>query len=152
VQIEWAHECAPPDFAKARRLRGSKALGLTYERKLARVLPKGTRHGQWFAYCVDGKVRFCQPDFLLVGRSELAVLEAKLADVTAASEQLRGLYVPVLKAAYGKRVLPVIVARSLSRLPENADIDEVCCRLIEALDLARAGRLPVLHWIGRGGL
>jgi hypothetical protein len=127
-------------------------MGLTYERKLAKVLPKGTRHGQWFAYCVDGRVRFCQPDFLLVGRSELAVLEAKLADVSAASEQLRGLYVPVLRAWSGKRVLPVIVTRSLSRLPEHADIDEVCVRLIEALDLARSGRLPVLHWIGSGRL
>jgi len=152
VKVEWAHECAPPDFAKPRRLRGSKAAGLTYERKLAKVLPKGTKHGQWFAYSVDGKVKFCQPDFLLLGRSELAVLEAKLADVTAASEQLRGLYVPVLRAAYGKKVLPVIVTRSLSRLPEEADIDEVCCRLIEALDLARAGKLPVLHWIGSGRL
>lgn len=144
---EWAHECEAPGFAGRARPRGTKALGLSYERKLARVLPSGVLHGQWFIYRADGRVGYCQPDFLLRGRSELAVLEAKLADVEGAFEQLDALYVPVLQACYGKRVLRIVVARSLARMPSRA---EVCEGLVEAISCARRGGAPVLHWIGSG--
>ncbi len=146
---EWAHECPAPSFARKKRASGTRALGLSYERKLARALPPGTLHGQWFIYSEQGRVGYCQPDFLLRGRSELAVLEAKLTDIEAAEEQLRALYAPVLGVCYGKKVLSVVVSRSLARCPAHA---EVCDSLAEALQVARCGRLPVLHWIGTGRL
>ena len=147
--VEWAHECEAPSWARAKRLRGTKALGVSYERKLAKVLPSGTLHGPWFIYRGDSRVGYCQPDFLLRGKSELAVLEAKLTDVEAAWEQLTHLYAPVLRRCYGKEILRVVVTRSLARVPASA---EVCETLTQALVLARIGRLPVLHWIGSGRL
>jgi hypothetical protein len=147
--VEWAHECEAPGWAQAKRSRGTKALGLSYERKLAKVLPAGSLHGQWFIYRADGRVGYCQPDFLLRGKSELAVLEAKLTDVEAAWEQLTHLYAPVLRRCYSKEILRVVVTRSVARVPANAEVVET---LTQALTLARIGRLAVLHWIGSGRL
>jgi hypothetical protein len=149
VQVEWAHECEAPAFARKKRLRGTKALGVSYEKKLAKMLPKGTLHGQWFIYSVADKPKYCQPDFLLRGKSELAVLEAKLTDIEAAWEQLEGLYAPVLRACYGKKILLVTVSRSLTRLAAGS---KVCETLAEALQAARGGQRAVLHWIGTGSL
>ena len=147
THVEWAHECEPPSFAKRSRLRGTKAMGVSYERKLAKVLPRGTVHGQWFVYRADGRVGYCQPDFLLKGRNELAVLEAKLTDVHAAREQLELLYAPVLRACYGRVVLCVAVSRSVAMVPVSV---EICETLARALAVAREGNFAVLHWIGTG--
>ncbi len=146
---EWAHECEAPSWAsRSPRLRGTKALGLSYERRLARALPQGTLHGQWFIYRADGKVGYCQPDFLLRGKSELAVLEAKLTDIEAAWEQLQQLYRPVLEKCYDRRAYCIVVSRSLARCPQNA---EVCETLKEAIVATRLVKTPVvLHWIGTG--
>jgi hypothetical protein len=147
-QVSWAHECEAPGFAKRSRLRGTKALGVSYEKKLARALPRGSLHGQWFVYSADGRVGYCQPDFLLRGRSELAVLEAKLTDVEAAWEQLEGLYAPVLEACYSKKVLKIAVTRSVARVGAS---ERVCETLAEAIMLARSAHFrPVLHWLGTG--
>jgi hypothetical protein len=148
-QVSWAHPCEAPGFARSKRLRGTKALGVSYEKKLAKALPAGSLHGQWFVYSADGRVGYCQPDFLLRGRSELAVLEAKLTDVEAAMDQLAFLYSPVLRACYGRVPLLVVVSRSLARAPREA---EVCETLREALTAARSGALAVLHWLGSGKL
>jgi len=147
VAVEWAHKCEVPDFARTKRASGTRALGLAYERKLAKVLPAGALHGQWFIYRADGRVGYCQPDFLLKGKSEVAVLEAKLADVELAWDQLKCLYTPVLRHFYEREPLCVVVTRSVARVPANA---EVCETLKDALRVARAGLMPVLHWIGTG--
>lgn len=151
LRVEWAHQCERPGFAKRPRARGTKGLGLAYERALARAIPAqwNAQHGQWYVYSAQGKIGYCQPDVLLdASLTELAVLECKLTNVEEAWEQL-GKYARVLRACHDLDILRVVVVKSLSRCPSNAEVVET---LMQALTCARIGRLPVLHWLGRGRL
>jgi hypothetical protein len=148
--VVWARECARPrGIPVARRLRGTRAQGLAYERKLVgaitRVMPSAV-HGQWFHFFADGEYGYCQPDVIRVVRDAVYVIECKLTDVELATEQLRDLYFPVLRCAYARPVRGIIAVRSVHRAPGLAHI---ASSLREAL-LVSETRVPVLHWIGSG--
>ena len=148
-RVEWAQTCSAPSFHSARRPRGTKGLGVTYERKLAKALTKGGwahTYGQWFAYGDGGARHLCQPDFILTDW-ELVVLECKLTRVEEALAQLEGLYVPVLTAVYKRPVHAIVVTRSLSRCPWDIQVED---NLAGAVRHAVLGRRVVLHWIGSG--
>lgn len=89
------------------RLRGARAAGLTYERKveafIGRELPgllcvKSLPH----LYCDSGGWKRCIPDYLLFDfeRKRLCVVEVKLRYSGAAGEELQRLYAPVLRMAW----------------------------------------------------
>ena len=89
------------------KLRGSRAAGLTYERKvegfLGRELPgllcvKSLPH----VYCDSRGWKRCIPDYLLLDfeRKRLCVVEVKLRYSGAAGEELERLYAPVLRIAW----------------------------------------------------
>lgn len=152
-EVEWARECAWPSFIpQPKRLRGTKALGLGYERKLARELARSlpkTRHGQWYEYCADSEKGWCQPDFVVPLWEATLVLECKLANIEQAQAQLSELYVPILRQVYEKPVRAIIVSKSVRAIPRGV---LVCGSLLDAIRLTGQGECPVLHWLGRGPL
>lgn len=135
-----------------RRLRGSKGIGLSYEKRFAESIQRSlpaARHGQWYEFFADGESGFCQPDVVVPFSGATLVLECKLKNIEQAQAQLLQLYVPILRACYARDVRSIIVSRSLSALPVGS---LVARNLLEALQMSGAGFTPVLHWLGRGPL
>jgi len=108
--IEWARPLEePPAFARGRkRLKGRRGQGLRYEARakeyLEGLFPEAFVPGPWFQFkCLgESKVRFCQPDGLLILPQEgkLVVVEIKLQHTSDAWWQLKWLYLPVLAAVF----------------------------------------------------
>lgn len=148
--LRWAEAReSGPWGSKGSRPRGAKALGVAYEKALAKALPDATR-GAWWEFEDANGGGWCQTDLLLVGSGSVLVLEAKLSWVMQGHSQIELLYKPVLEMALGKPVLGVVVCKALrSGMPGSVT---VVGDLPSALALARAGRRPVLHWIGSGPL
>jgi hypothetical protein len=151
TSVEWARACERPRaIPRTRHARGTKAKGLAYERALYRAMCGSGftfQHGQWFAFHADGKLGFCQPDFVYPS-SAIIVIECKLTNIEQATEQLLDLYFPVLRAAYDRPVRGIIAVRSVHRCP---DLAHITTSLREAIDVAET-KVPVLHWIGKGAL
>lgn len=87
-------------------LRGARAAGLSYERKVEKYLEavKGSREvvkSLPFRFCDSDGWRMCVPDFLLFDFKEqrCCVVEVKLRHSGAAGLELERLYVPVLRRA-----------------------------------------------------
>ncbi len=132
--------------ARAARSSGAKAAGLRYERAVASALPRA-QHGQWFEYWDVNGPGMCQTDLLIVGAKTVLVMECKLSNVDEGRAQLRGLYLPVAQMVWPEKdVLGIVVARHLSR--ESA-LGNVRTSLRDAVELARQGELPTLHWLER---
>jgi hypothetical protein len=136
----------PPGLPRTRP-RGTKALGLRFERALARALP-GAKHGQWFYFVDRNGPGYCQPDLYLDSGGYIVVFEAKLTDCAQAKGQILDLYAPVLAKALGKPVQGIIVVRHLTQV---SDLTEVRPSLALARIAARTS-VPILHWLGRGPL
>lgn len=113
--LVWAR-MAPesPWGPKAPRARGAKRLGLVYERAIAKALPTGFVHGQWFEFRDANGSGYCQPDFYAIGRTAVAVLEAKHTFTPEAFAQLEGLYGPILAQVFGKPVIGIQVCKNLT--------------------------------------
>lgn len=148
--LRWAERRAEgPWGGRGSRPRGAKALGVAYEKVLARELPDAKR-GQWWEFEDANGLGWCQTDLLLEGRESALVLEAKLSWVMQGHSQLELLYRPVVELALGKPMLGVVVCKALrSGMPASV---HVVSDLPSALILARSAKRPVLHWIGSGPL
>ena len=146
--VTFAAPCLAPLWLKPNRSRGTKALGLAYERALARSVPSAYR-GQWWHYIADGQPGWCQTDFHFMGRKRIVVLEAKLTDYDGAMEQLLGLYLPVLRVAYPSREISgVVVLKSLRQIMPGVAVAD---SLAQAMRWVEAGGSPpVVHWLGKG--
>ena len=138
-EIEWAVRAERPAPFGAQGSRGAKLKGLQYERAVAGALPLGWLHGQWFKFCDENGVGYCQPDFLRITASVVFALECKLTDVMEAKAQLLGLYLPVLQFVFQRPARGVIVARNLT--PESTNVVDSLSNAME-----RVGTLPTLHW------
>jgi hypothetical protein len=138
-EIEWAAKATRPGVFGTSHPHGAKLKGLQYERAVAGALPADWLHGQWFKFCDEGGVGYCQPDFIRVTATMVFVLECKLTDVMEAKGQLLGLYLPVLRHVFGRPVRGIVVARTLT--PESTN---VVASLGEAENAAAS--LPTLHW------
>lgn len=150
----WARRAFQAPYAKPRGQRGTKALGLRFERLVARAATlqcPGLEHGAWFQFqdatlgagqLGAGHRGYCSPDLLLVQGPSALVVEVKLTDWQGAWEQLQWLYTPVVEMALQTRVLPVVVVKHVS--PGVT----IVTTLREAI-IRRAER-PVLHWLGEG--
>lgn len=103
------HLAVEPVFTCYTRLRGRRAEGVRYERKLQVFLQefygKFYIPGPWFSFYEVGfgRIRYCQPDGLLFQPYEglITIVEAKLQHTAAAWWQLRLLYLPVIVKAFG---------------------------------------------------
>lgn len=149
--VEWARPISRPScIPEQKRRRGTKGLGLSYEKKLGKALLRANSScvaGQWFEYFADGKRGYCQTDFLLFSGLEVYILECKLTNVEEALGQLRELYAPVVQAAYRLPVHGIVVVKSLSRASGAlivATLKSACSQAIHTI--------PVLHYLGQGPL
>lgn len=128
--------------AKRKRPRGSKGAGVKFERELAKRLCPAARHGQWFKFLDAEGVGYAQPDFLLFSGDVVYAIECKLGNIPAGRAQLRELYFPVLKQAYGLPVRGIVIARHVTEDPEPKLIVH---SLYDAIR-ASAERIPTLQW------
>jgi hypothetical protein len=146
MKVTFAAPCLRPPWIKVNRPRGAKAVGLRYERALAKRIPLAL-HGQWFQYRTPDGPAWCQTDLLLLGRKQAVVIEVKLSDYLGARVQLQNLYLPVLRAAYPHLdPFGIIVLRSLEQVPAETFIFE---SLAPAL---RSEEIPLIHWLGSGAI
>lgn len=142
--LKWAEARDAGPFGRSRP-RGAKALGVRYERNLAKALP-GWRHGQWIEFEDQNGRGWAQPDFIHQFGRKLVVLEAKYSWVPEAIGQLELLYRPLCEAIWGREVLGFVVCKNL--------VPGVKGRIWSDLSEMIAGGKPLdcLHWIGAGPL
>ena len=128
------------------RPRGAKALGLQYERALAKRLPFA-QHGPWFEYWDAAGRGLCQPDFLMeTPLGQIVILEVKYTWTPEAILQIERLYKPVVELALGKPCVGVTVCKRL--LPAMAGMT-ITGDIWEAIAVARKGQRPVFQWLGK---
>jgi hypothetical protein len=137
--LRWAKQAENP-WPKSRP-RAAKAVGLRYERKVAKEL-RPAEHNPWYEYEDDNGHGFCSPDLVMPGKVRTLVMECKLSNWREGWEQVEGLYLPVLKMVFGQDVVPVVIVRRVS--PGCT----VAHSLREAVELWRVR--PVLLYIGQG--
>lgn len=162
IHPEWGHRViANLAFAQASerpnnmpisRARGTKQLGLKYERAFAKALhpffPRSILAGQWFRFTDSNGNGFCQTDILVRTPHECIIFECKLTDTARGRSQLIGLYFPVVGRCFELPTRGVVVARHLSKETRMATVTD---QLDVALR-APAGVIPTLHWRERNPL
>lgn len=141
--LRWARSCLKPTGIPIGRPRGAKASGLRYERALAKVLPSA-KHGVWFEFEDLNGLGCCQTDLIFGHEGILWVLEVKYSQTDGAWKQIEDLYIPILKAAFGKPTLGLQVCKNL--IPGQAG--RVCPTLSEAMETSKVGRRAVWQWLG----
>ena len=124
------------------RLRGAKREGVKFEEVLASGPLSGASRGVWLEFADANGHGYAQCDFVGDSAAGPFVAEAKLTWTPAAYVQLRGLYLPLLRAIYHRSVGAVVVCANLTRETPRA---EVAASLAEALARAAKGEIPVLH-------
>jgi hypothetical protein len=118
ASLDYVRYSTSPWKGKKPRVRGKKAAGLRYERRVGEELARRKfdfAHGPWLEFS-DGNGRgFAQPDFVIYDSAQRwLILEAKLSQTSAAFEQLFSLYVPLLAHLHeGVELIPVQVCRNL---------------------------------------
>jgi len=147
----WASQGERPQGLTKSKAQGSKALGLSYERKVGKALAKALDDpllGPWYYFLDYYGKGYCQPDVVWLGPDYTLVFEVKLTDTPAALTQILKLYKPVLELVYGKPVRGVVVTKNLTKdtLPQT-----LTTNLDDALILAQ-GTIPVYHWLGLGSM
>lgn len=146
VGLVAAERCEKPPFIpESRPRKAAKRYGKAFERSVAKRT--GGIYGQWFHYRDLNGEGYCQTDVILLLDGVAIVLECKLTDVSAAQEQLRHLYLPVVRMALQRPSRGIVVTRHLTR---ESELSRVCLRMGQALALASETFFPTLHWIGRG--
>lgn len=102
-------------FPSNRRLRGSAAEGIRYQRKVQDELSAldgyGTIHNEpWIRYTDTYGTHWCQPDAVLETYNLVLVTEVKLSlrRFKTAKAQLQSLYRPVLAKIFSKPVVTLI--------------------------------------------
>lgn len=136
-------------WGKAPRPRGTKAQGLRFESNVGKSLP-GALHHQWFRFVDNAGPGYCCPDYLMVVRNVLWIVECKLTDWNEAEAQMRDLYAPVLRMLWDGDLACVTVAKHLSPLtrrdfvvPTWDDALERPGAILHAFDKLRAPRVQI---------
>jgi hypothetical protein len=119
--LDGLARCAPlatrPVFIpKPRRRLGAKGKGITFEKKVGKVLrmlfPQ-VHSGVWFEYADAKRVGVCQIDHYVVLRDKILLVECKLSEKEEAWVQMKDLYAPILQQHYGLGVARVQATRYL---------------------------------------
>lgn len=143
--LHFARLIEQPSCIPKSRPRGTRAVGLRYERSLAKYLPSAS-HGQWIEFEDRNGAGFCQPDFLLNFRPRcMVMLECKLSWTFDAVEQLDNLYRPVVEKVFGVPAVGVVVTKNLTNFPGYW---KVCPTLGAAIEIAKQEQMSVWHWLG----
>jgi hypothetical protein len=97
-------------------MKGARARGLAYQKKVKRLLQKtfrGVESAKWIEFCDANGGGFAQPDFFLVAPDRVLLFEAKLSEVDAGYVQLEQLYKPLLQHIFKCPVVSVLVCRTV---------------------------------------
>lgn len=108
--IVWAKTSpVAPGFIKRKKRTGRRAMGVRYEKKVHGMLDG--MYGEcyfsspWFLFQEAGapRARWCQPDGLLIlpKAGRIIIVEVKYQHTSDAWWQLRKLYLPVVRKAFG---------------------------------------------------
>jgi hypothetical protein len=147
-----AAPCTRPGNLPIARLRGTKRLGMKYERDFAKALlatyKSTVLSGQWFSFRDVNGWGYCQTDLLLKLPSECIIFECKLTDCEKGRSQLTRLYRPVVERCWGLPARCVVVTRHLSG---ETKLELVTDQLRDALAFNREA-IPTLHWRERNPL
>lgn len=144
-QLKFARYAKPPGFlGKRKRVRGKKAAGLRYEKKLGEELARrGIDFGKglWIEFEDANGKGFAQPDFVVYGSGKKwRILEAKLSQTNVAFEQLFSLYLPLLAHLHPDiEFTPLQVCRNLRGIRAGDP------RLVDDLEKAQSG--CIWHWL-----
>jgi hypothetical protein len=137
-----------PNCIPLSKPRGVKALGLAFERKLARALPSSI-HGQWFEFEDALGFGYCQTDIIMpfLSKGFIAVIEVKYTLVPGAHSKLSGLYLPVVQAAFNMPAAGVVVVKNLDPRFRRG---RIYTSLIDAAEAALdVGYPTLLQWSGQ---
>lgn len=150
--LSFAAPCARPAGIPVGRPRGTKRLGIKYEKDFANALgarfPGAVTPGQWFHFVDINGSGYCQTDILLRLRGEIFLFECKLTDTERARSQLSRLYIPVVERCFALPARGITVTRHLSGETQPASVVD---QLEVALKMAWEG-IPTLHWRERNPL
>lgn len=162
IHPEWGHRVIQglafarvsdrPSNMPLGRARGTKRMGLTYERAFGKAItnrfPRSTLLGQWFNFVDSNGHGYCQTDILVRLATECIIFECKLTDTERGRSQLSLLYFPVVTRTFGLPVRGIVVTRHLSR---ETELRRVTMELDAALRCPR-DVIPTLHWRERNPL
>lgn len=144
--------CPRPNNIPIARLRGTKRLGMKYERDFAKAIqaryPTTAIYGQWFRFTDCNGPGFCQTDILVKLKSECILFECKLTDTEKGRSQLSRLYRPVVGKCWGLPTRGIVVTRHLSK---ETKLELVTDQLAMAMAFDREA-IPTLHWRERNPL
>lgn len=147
-----AAPCTRPGNLPVARLRGTKRMGIKYERDFAKAIkmayPTATISGQWFRFVDNNGSGYCQPDILVKLSTECLIFECKLTDCEKGRSQLSRLYRPVVEFCWGLPTRGIVVTRHLSK---ETRVEHVTDILAAALATSRH-LIPTLHWRERNPL
>ena len=148
VGLKWARAClVRPKEIPVGRPRGRKALGVRYEREVARALAPCVRHGLWWEFEDREGHGWCQTDLLLAGDGCYWVGEVKYSWTEEAERQLAQLYQPVLGLALGAPIYGFVVTKNVSPAPSNRTVYGSLKGVLDGAACSPA-LPPVLHWLG----
>src|SRR5215469_9292125 len=105
--LRWAREINRPNCIPiGKATRGPKAQGVRYERQVAFSIGDA-RNGVWFEFEDENGRGYCQVDLMWQHGGAVVVGECKYTWTPDAMTKLLGLYVPVVRRAYNKHVIPL---------------------------------------------
>ncbi len=149
--LKWARlDDVGPGFS-ASRARGAKRAGLKYEKDLAKAFGPKAAHGRWIKFEDQNGIGFAQPDILYPNGKELFIVESKYTWVPEAHTQIALLYQPLLECIYADaKIFGIVACKVLTQFGAAKRV--VCSDMDQAMNFARGGEVPILHWIGTGPL
>jgi hypothetical protein len=112
-----------PSFIQSKRkgLKGAKAQGVSYEKKIKKLLEQewpevDFNYHKWFSFRreLDGKTEFCEPEMFLVFQDFILLLECKRTGCKYGMEQMRDFYAPILRHVYKRPVRCLQICKHVS--------------------------------------
>lgn len=144
--LESVSRCTPR-FTKSKGNNPAARLGISFEKKVDKALKQSVKspieHNPWFSFTDRTGLNFCSPDFVLPLEESVVVIEVKYTYTPAAIDQLKKLYLPVVRKIYDRDAFGLILCKNLT--PE---VDRTIDYLSDVLSLG--GIIPTLQWLGVG--
>jgi hypothetical protein len=129
-------------------MKGTKASGLAYERKVHKhllrqqeleQLPGELFAAQWLVFKDMNGIGYAQPDFFLILDDMVVLFEAKLTQRADIAEQMLGLYLPLLTKIYNRPICCIQVFKNLI----NSEPGKMLKHPVELIKEPRKG---IFHW------
>ncbi len=150
-ELHQAELCPRPLTIPRARLKGSAAMGKTYERKVEKHLARWVKRegvdgelylGQWIKFRDSVGSGHAQPDAFLVQQELVLLAEIKLTQTLLAEDQMNLLYKPLLQFIFGRPVVCVQICKGLRVDPKEMQVQD----LNELLRFPRPGCFTY-HWL-----